>query len=155
MAQPAGEANVLYGGHLQQLGMEAGPQGTWDSLPDYFVPDCAWTLMPPGTTFHGRAEITRFMRSGLSAAAARDESDLRNEFATDEWGVFDYTSRSVIDAERTAKFAQAIGVAGHGADDLAGRRFEIPVCFIYHVNASGLTDRVNEYAAMPAVLARS
>lgn len=72
---------------------------------------------------------------------------MRNEFATDEWGVFEYTSRGVIDARRAAEFAEKTGVAGHGADDLAGRRFEVPVCFVYHVNASGLIVRVTEYAA--------
>jgi ketosteroid isomerase-like protein len=135
--------------------MEAVRRGDWDKMSGYFAPDCTWTLMPPGTTFRGPAEIVKFMRSGFGAAADREEADVRNEFATDEWGVFEYTSRGVIDAGRAAQFAAKLGVAGHGADDLAGRRFEVPVCFIYHVNASGLIDRVNEYAATPAFPAAS
>jgi hypothetical protein len=78
---------------------------------------------------------------------------VRNEFATDDQGVFEYTSRGVIDAQRAAEFAAQLGVAGPGGDDLGGRLegqpFEVPVCFVYHVNADGLIDRVNEYAAMP------
>jgi hypothetical protein len=112
--------------------------------------------MPPGTTFRGPAEIVAFMRSGLGAAAERQEADVRNEFATDEWGAFEYTSRGVIDAQRAAQFAQKIKAAGAVADDLAerflaGRTFEIPVCFVYHVNASNLIGHVNEYAAMPGL----
>lgn len=140
--------------------MEAGRNGDWDTMSEYFAADCAWTLMPPGTTFHGPAEIATFMRSGFDAAAQRQEADVRNEFATDAWGVFEYTSRGVIDARRAAQFAQKIKAAGQVAEGLAersleGRTFEIPVCFIYHVNAHGLIDRVNEYAAMPAFPAAS
>jgi ketosteroid isomerase-like protein len=134
--------------------MDAVRRGDWDAMPGYFAPDCTWTLMPPGTTFRGRAEIVGFMRGGFGASAEREEADVRNEFATDEWGVFEYTSRGVIDAQRAAEFAARLGIAGPGGDDLAGqlragRRFEVPVCFVYHVNADGLIDRVSEYAAMP------
>jgi hypothetical protein len=135
--------------------MEAVRRGDWDAMASYFAPDCSWTLMPPGTTFRGPAEVAAFMKSGFGAAAEREEADVRNEFATDEWGVFEYTSRGVIDARRAARFAQKIKAAGPAAGNLAarsleGRAFEIPVCFIYHVNASGQIDTVNEYAAAPA-----
>jgi hypothetical protein len=140
--------------------MEAGKRGDWDAVLGYFAPDCAWTLMPPGTVFRGPAEIAAFMKSGFSAAAERKEADVRNEFATSEWGVFEYTSRGVIDAQRAAQFAEKIKAAGPAAGGLAGqslegRTFEIPVCFIYHVNASGQIDKVNEYAATPAFPAHS
>jgi hypothetical protein len=65
--------------------------------------------------------------------------------------VFEYTSRGVIDAERAAQFASQLGVDATGAGQLEGRTFEVPVCFVYHVNASGQIDQVNEYAAMPAL----
>jgi hypothetical protein len=131
--------------------MEAVRRGDWDTMSGYFAADCTWTLMPPGTTFHGPGEIVTFMRSGFDAGAEREEPAVRNEFATDEWGAFEYTSRGVIDAERAAQFAAKLGVEAIGAEDLAGRMFEVPVCFIYHVNASGQIDQVNEYAAMPAL----
>ena len=112
--------------------------------------------MPPGTAFRGPAEIVVLMQSGFGAAAEREESAVRNECATDEWGVFGYTRRGVIDAQRAAQFGQEIKAAGHIADDLAGqflegRKFEIPVCSFCHVEASGLIDRVNEHAAMPGL----
>jgi hypothetical protein len=140
--------------------MDAGQRGDWDAVLGYFAPECTWTLMPPGTTFRGPAEIAAFMKSGFGAAAERQEADVRNEFATSEWGVFEYTSRGVIDAQRAAQFAEKIKAAGPASGGLAGqslegRTFEIPVCFIYHVNASGQIDKVNEYAATPALPAAS
>lgn len=133
--------------------MEAVHRGDWDAVPAYFAPDCTWTLMPPGTTFRGRDQIVAFMRGGFGASAERAEPDVRNEFATDDRGVFEYTSRGVIDAQRAAKFAAQLNIAAPGAEDLAGRlegqHFEVQVCFVYHVNADGLIDQVNEYAAMP------
>lgn len=134
--------------------MEADQRGDWNAVLGYFAPDCTWTLMPPGTEFRGPAEIAVFMKSGFGAAAERQEADVRNEFATSEWGVFEYTSRGIIDAQRAAQFAEKIKAAGPAAggltgQSLEGRTFEIPVCFVYHVNASGQIDKVNEYAAAP------
>jgi hypothetical protein len=54
------------------------------------------------------------MRGGFGASAERAAPDVRNEFATDEWGVFEYTSRGVIDAQRAAGFAGQLGIAGSG-----------------------------------------
>lgn len=102
--------------------MEAGRRGDWDAMSGYFAPDCTWTLMPPGTTFRGPAEIAAFMKSGFGAAAEREEADVRNEFATSEWGVFEYTSR-VIDAQRAAQFAHKTKAAGPAAGDLAGQSY--------------------------------
>lgn len=131
---------------------DAGQRGDWAKVSACFAPDSAWTLMPPGTTFRGPDQIVAFIRSGLDAAAERQAADIRNEFATSEWGVFEYTSRGVIDAAKAAQFADKIGAAGRTAEDLIGTTFEVPVCFIYHVNNTGLIDRVHEYvAAMPAL----
>ena len=30
-----------------------------------------------------------------------------------------------------------------------GKTFEVPVCFVYHVNSRGLIDQVHEYTARP------
>ena len=162
---PAGNGNA-HGNHEEGImsaeqtwhaQMEAGARGDWDAVEACFAPGCTWTLMPPGTTFRGPAEIAAFIKSGFAAAAEREGPAVRNEFAAGEWGVFEYTSRGVIDAQRAAQFAEKIKAAGPAADQLAGqflegRTFEIPVCFIYHVNASGQIDTVNEYAATPALL---
>lgn len=135
--------------------MDAVSRGDWDTALGYFAPDCRWTLMPPGTTFRGRAEVAAFMRSGFGASAERAEPDVRNQFATDEQGVYEYTSRGVIDARRAQEFAAKVGIAGPGGTDLAakleGQPFEVHVCFVYRVNADGQIDRVNEYASMPAL----
>lgn len=122
---------------------EAVARGDWDQVGGYLAADCVWTLMPPGRTFHGRAEIVGFLQGGWVAAASREGTEVRNEFATDEWGVFEYTSRGTIDADRAARFGSLIGV---DAAKLVGASFEVPVCFVYHVNG-GEIDRVNEYAA--------
>jgi len=69
-----------------------------------------------------------------------------------------FASRGAAGAERAARFARKIKAAGPGADDLAGPFLtgpgsEAPACFTCHVDASGLTGRVNEYAATPGLAA--
>jgi hypothetical protein len=65
-----------------------------------------------------------------------------------------FTSHGAAGAERAARSARKIKAAGPGADDLAGqfparRESGSPACFTCHADASGLTGRVNEHAAMP------
>jgi hypothetical protein len=114
-----------------------------------FDPNCDWRLMTAATQYHGLAEIRAFLQTGFGASAEREQPDVRNEFATDEWGAFEYTSRGTI-GEDAVGFAASLGVPAHIAKGFIGRTFEVPVCFIFHVNSQGLIDRVNEYAAMPS-----
>ena len=69
-----------------------------------------------------------------------------------------FTSRGAAGAERAARLARKIKAAGPAAGDLAGQFLtgsgsEGPACFICHVDASSLTGRVDEYAAMPGLAA--
>ncbi|MBL7165702.1 MAG: nuclear transport factor 2 family protein [Dehalococcoidales bacterium] len=118
----------------------------WDEVIRYFAPECSWRLMPPGTVFRGSAQILGFLKSGWNAAAARQEPQVRNDFACGQDGVFEYTSRGTIDAQKATQFAAVTGAA-QSPVNLVGKEFSFHVCFVYHVNVEGLIDRVNEYAA--------
>jgi len=41
----------------------------------------------------------RFMREGVDAAATREDPDVRGEFSTPAWGVYEYTSRGTVDRD--------------------------------------------------------
>ncbi len=131
--------------------MEAGRLGRWDEVAACFAPSCAWTLMPTGAVFQGRRRIVGLMAGGLDAAAVREAAEPHSEFATDGWGLFEYTSRGPIDAEGAGRFAALIGTSADDSGALAGQRFEVPVCFIYHVDATGQIDEVREYLGRPAI----
>lgn len=69
-----------------------------------------------------------------------------------------FAGRGAAGAQRAARLARKTKAAGPGADDLAGQfppgpGSEGPACFTRHVDASGLTGRVNQYAALPGLAA--
>jgi hypothetical protein len=57
---------------------EAARGGGGDTMSGSFAPDRPRTLMPPGTTLRGPAEITGFPRTGSAAAAGRQPAHVRN-----------------------------------------------------------------------------
>jgi hypothetical protein len=141
--------------------MIAAERGDLSDMLSHFDPECEWTLVTSARTFRG-AELHEFLRRGFDAAQTRERPDVKTEFATGEWGVFEYVSRGTIGKE-ALKFAPALGTlkvlntrVGRAlaalviAPLIVGRRFEVAVCFVYHVNSRGLVDRVHEYAATSA-----
>ena len=134
--------------------LAAGRSGDWAGLETTLAPDCVWAVITQGALFRGRDQVISFIREGFDAAATREEPDVRSEFSTAEWGVYEYTSRGTMDRTRTVQFAKRISggrpiitraLAQILSWALGGKSFAIPVCFAYHVNADGLIDQVNEY----------
>jgi hypothetical protein len=71
--------------------------------------------------------------------------------STTEWGVYEYTSRT-IDRNRATLFAKHPGggrsiivLAQIVSRPMGGKAFAIPVCLVYQVNPDGLIDQVSEY----------
>jgi hypothetical protein len=140
--------------------MEAGERRNWDEVISNFDPNCEWTLVTSSKTFRGHTELLQFFQSGFGASLTREKPDIKAEFGTDEWGVFEYVSRGRVSKE-ALQFTEVVGASQVNFITrfgktlgafffrlfFAGKTFEVPVCFIYHVNGQGLIDCVHEYAA--------
>jgi hypothetical protein len=88
--------------------LAAGRSGDWAALETILAADCVWGVITQRAAFRGRDEVIGFIREGFDAAATRDEPDVRNEFSTSEWGVYEYTSRGTIDRNRATVFAKRL-----------------------------------------------
>jgi hypothetical protein len=142
--------------------MNAVKHGSLDDVLSHFDPDCEWTLVTSARTFRG-TDLREFLRRGFDAAQSREDPDVRADFATGEWGVFEYVSRGTISKE-ALHFGSSLGISildtrvGRALAGLllspllVGRTFEVAVCFVYHVNSRGLIERVHEYAATRSAL---
>ena len=135
--------------------MDAVERRDWDGAVACFAPDCEWRLITTGIALRGLDEIKAFLQRGFEASE-REPPEVRSEFATKEFGVFEYTSRGIAN-ERADDFVTRISEGASAVTDVVsvGRRFEIHVCFVYHLDTDGLIDRVNEYIAMPALMVAS
>lgn len=134
--------------------MEAGDRGDFESVMSHFDQNCEWRLVTSGKNYRGHHEVRNFIQGGMSASIVREKPAVVAEFGSGEWGVFEYVSRG-----RVGKDAQSFSREIESANFIArlggflfrllftGKTFEVPVCFIYHVNDKGLIDQVHEYAA--------
>ena len=136
--------------------MEAGERGDFERAISYFDQACEWRLVTSRKTYRGLSEVRAFIQSGLKASIKR-EPEIVAEFGSDDWGAFEYVSRGQVSREALS-FSKEVGeqpkipIGRAFAERLfrlffAGKRFEIPVCFLFHVTERGLIDRVHEYAA--------
>jgi hypothetical protein len=62
--------------------------------------------------------VIRFIREGFNAAATRQEPEVRSEFSTADWGVYEYTSRGTINPDPRGHLRRTptIGVVRDAAD---------------------------------------
>lgn len=150
----AGSSRPPLAGEIWQRQLAAGQSGDWAALEETLAPDCVWRLLTQGVVFRGRGEVIAFIREGFDAAAIRDAPHVRSEFSTSNWGVYEYTSRGTVDRARATAFAKRLtggrpiitsAIAQLVSRVAGGKTFALPVCFVYHVNADGLIDQVNEY----------
>jgi hypothetical protein len=129
-------------------------------------PACEWRLVTSGKSYRGHDEIRTFMTRGWAGAVEREKPDVVAEFGSDGWGLFEYVSRGRLSKD-AVKFVSEIDKTKNpvvrlvrrlfvqlASPFLVGKSFEVPVCFIYHVNEKGLIDRVHEYAATAHLLRR-
>lgn len=150
----SGEQRPTLAAEVWHRQLAAGRSGDWAALETILAPDCVWAVLTQGSLFRGRDQVTSFIREGFGAAVTRDQPDVRSEFSTAEWGVYEYTSRGTMDREGAAIFAKRLSrgrpiitsvLTEIASRALRGKAFAIPVCFVYHVNHDGLIDHVNEY----------
>ena len=131
----------------------------FDRVLSFVDPACEWRLVTSGKSYRGHEQIRTFMSGGWAGAVEREKPDVVAEFGADCWGLFEYVSRGRLSKD-AARFVSEIGKTKRpvlrlvrrlliqlASPFLVGKTFEVPVCFIYHVNEKGLIDRVHEYAA--------
>ena len=150
------QALTMNASEVWRAQMEASERGDFEKAISYFDQDCEWRLVTSGKTYRGLPEVRRFIQSGLKAGIKR-EPEIVAEFGAGEWGAFEYVSRGQVSREAVA-FSKEVGEQPRTSPGralaerlfrlfFAGKHFEVPVCFIFHITTRGLIDRVHEYAA--------
>jgi len=74
------------------------------------------------------------------------------QLATKEWGIWEYWNIGTI-TEDIIEFAKQSEWPFPGDPrSLVGRRYKVPACFVYHINAEGKIDLVREYLDVGSVM---
>jgi len=122
----------------------------WATAEAQFADGIEWHMMPNNQIRKGKAEVFSFLKA--SKYASQKEPVPISNRADKEWGVWEYWNVGTID-EGIVEFAKQSKWPFPGdLRALIGRKYKVPVCFIYHINAMGKIDLVREYLDVASVM---
>jgi SnoaL-like domain len=126
---------------------ESGKANDFETMANTMADDCEWVMMPNLQKFKGKAACAELCKKGK--LASDKTPDIMTDFATSEWGVFEYMNKGTITKELVH-----LGTLDPSfkltADDSAivGKTYSVAVCFVYRLNAQGKIQQLHEYLDM-------
>jgi steroid delta-isomerase-like uncharacterized protein len=135
-----------------------------ESVVDLFAPDGEWVIMATGETFLGHDQIRELATRSvternhpagpgikpINISTSPQGTKLSWEYP--EWGVFQYMKRGAITKELSTIAATSGSESPIDPNALVGRPYEVPVCFVYHVNARGKIYLLHEYLDLGSLM---
>ncbi len=117
-----------------------------------FADDIEWDMMNNGQVRKGKEEVVAWCFAG--GFGSKKEPVVIRNIATKEWGVWEYWNIGTLE-EGIIEFArQSKWPFPADPKSLIGRTYRIPVSFIYHINAEGKIDLVDEYLDTQSLMAQ-
>lgn len=124
----------------------------WTTVESQLSDDIEWNMMPDGQKYRGKNEVISFIMT--SKFAAHSDPEVINDVVTEDVGVFEYwnigtLTEGVIEFAKLSKwpFPKDPGT-------LVGRKYKVPVCFVYHLNAQGKINLVREYLDVESIMSQ-
>lgn len=122
----------------------------WATASAQFADDVEWDMMPNAQVRKGKQEVIPWLKAGKYGSDK--EPVVISNLATKEWGVWEYWNIGTL-SEGVVEFARQSKWPFPGDPrSLVGRRYNVPVCFVYHINAQGKIDLVREYLDVGSVM---
>jgi hypothetical protein len=124
----------------------------WTTAEAPLADDIEWDMMPNNQIRKGKGDVLPFLKA--AKYASRKEPIPISNRADKEWGVWEYWNVGTID-EGMVEFAkQSKWPFPSDISTIIGKKYKVPVCFIYHINAAGKIDLVREYLDVGSVIAQ-
>ena len=124
----------------------------WTTAEAQLADDIEWDMMPNNQIRKGKAEVLPFLRAS-KYASAKEPVPILNR-ADKEWGVWEYWNVGTID-EGIVEFAkQSKWPFPADISTVIGKKYKVPVCFVYHINEHGQIDLLREYTDVGSVMAQ-
>jgi len=129
---------------------ESGRKNDFEAMAETIADDCEWVLMPNMKTFKGKDDVVALCKGGKLASEKTPE--ILFDVATPEWGVFEYMNRGTITKELTVFAATSGWRFPSDPSTLVGRQYQVPVCFVYRLNAKGQIYLLHEYLDLGSLM---
>jgi ketosteroid isomerase-like protein len=124
----------------------------FDAAMELFAQDCVVVMEPDMETGRGKNACLGMLTRGALAFDRSMPLDIIFDAATPTWGVFEFINQGtvapgVVDfaAHSTWKFPAEPGT-------LVGRKYHVPVCMIYQIDANGHISSLHEYTDVASLM---
>jgi len=126
---------------------ESGKANDFETMANTLADDCEWVMMPNMQKFTGKAACAELCKKGKLSSDKTPE--IMTDFATAEWGVFEYMNKGTITKELVHLGALDPSFKLTPDDGaLVGKQYSVAVCFVYRLNTQGKIRQLHEYLDM-------
>ena len=123
----------------------------WGTVEARLADNIEWNMMPNNQMRKGKKDVLKFLNAAY--AAAKRKPKLIHDQASKDWGCFEYynvgtTDKSMIELAKQLKWPFP------DPSKLVGRKYKVPVCFVWHIDPKGKIDLVREYLDVGSLVAQ-
>ena len=130
----------------------AASHDDWATAAAQFADDIEWDMMSNNQIRKGKKEVIPWLKAGKYGS--QKEPVVISNRADKEWRVWEYWNIGTL-TEDIVEFAkQSEWPFSVNPRSLVGRRYKVPVCFVYYINAEGKIDLVRGYLDVGSVMAQ-
>lgn len=122
----------------------------WATAEAQFADDIEWDMMPNNQIRKGKTDVLPFLKTS-KYASAKEPIPIHNR-ADKEWGVWEYWNVGTVDKGIVEFAKQSKWPFPGDISTIIGKKYKVPVCFIYHINTVGKIDLVREYLDVGSVM---
>jgi hypothetical protein len=124
----------------------------WPTAEAQLADDIEWDMMSNNQIRKGKTDVLPWLTAS-KYASQKEPVPLSNR-ADAEWGVWEYWNVGTLE-KGIVEFAKQSGWPFPAdVSAIIGKKYKVPVCFIYHINAAGKIDLVREYVDVGSVIAQ-
>jgi hypothetical protein len=124
----------------------------WATAEAQIADDIEWNMMSNNQIRKGKADVLPFLKA--SKYASKKEPIPITNRADKEWGVWEYWNVGTIDAGIVEFAKQSKWPFPGDINSILGKKYKVPICFIYHINAKGQIDLLREYLDTASVISQ-
>ena len=122
----------------------------WETAEAQFADELEWDMMSNNQIRKGKKNVIPFLKA--SKYGSQKEPKVILNTACNDWGIWEYWNIGTITKD-IAEFAkQSEWPFPDDISTIIGKKYKVPVCFIYHINANGKIDLLREYLDVGSVL---
>jgi hypothetical protein len=132
--------------------IDAGLKHDFDAAKELFAEDCVAVLEPDMDTGRGKKACLGLLTRGALAFNRSMPLDIVFDAATPTWGVFEFINQGTVAPGVVGFAAQSTWKFPADPSTLVGRKYRVPVCMVYQIDANGHISSLHEYTDVASLM---